>query len=163
MALFKPAPPASTEVNMIYRHYRHLICSNCSPLMRVRRRYRNLESQPEDRFGSSNSIDHQPQSFGDFAHGHYTAAVHQVNLPFSYYHYRSKGTSLPHQLETRSHTTCERLIVHSQTGRGSTSCVFCFPYTYTMSTRKERHSPQSSYRRQWNPCHMDYGLVPASH
>ena len=37
--------------------------------MRVRRRYRNLESQPEDQFGSSNSIDHQPQSFGDFAHG----------------------------------------------------------------------------------------------
>ena len=36
----------------------------------------------------------QPQSFGDFAHGHYTAVVHQVNLPFSYYH-RSKGTSLP--------------------------------------------------------------------
>jgi len=36
----------------------------------------------------------QPQSFGDFAHGHYTAVVHQVNLPFSYY--RSKGTtSLP--------------------------------------------------------------------
>jgi len=31
----------------------------------------------------------------------------QVNLPFSSY-YRSKGTSLPHQLETRSHTTCER-------------------------------------------------------
>ena len=23
---------------------------------------------------------HQPQSFGDFAHGHYTAVVHQVNL-----------------------------------------------------------------------------------
>ena len=57
-----------------------------------------------------------------------TPAVHQVNLPLSYYHYRSKGTSLPHQLETRSHTTCERLIVHSQTGRRSTSCAFCFPH-----------------------------------
>ena len=46
----------------------------------------------------------------------------QVNLPFSYS--RSKGTSPPpHQPETRSHTTRERLFVRSP-NRKSTSCAF---------------------------------------
>ena len=50
------------------------------------------------------------------------------------------------------------------------------PFTFLLSisyiyihrrNRKERRHYQayslSSYRRQWNPCHMDFGLVPASH
>ena len=55
-------------------------------------------------------------------------------------------------------------FVRSHTERRSTSCAFPYHcYTYTMSTRKERRSLQS-YRRQWNPCHMDFDLlVPASH
>jgi len=71
----------------------------------------------------------QPQSFGDFAHGHYTAVVHQVNLPFSYhYHHRSKGTSLPRWRRGTTVHQGERLFVRSQTGR-STSCA-SFPYHY---------------------------------
>ena len=91
-------------------------------------------------------------------------AVHQVNLPFSYYH-RSKGTSLPHQLDTRSHTTCER---HSSFARQTEwkkhKLCLCFPHSHTyMSTRKDDKPTVCLYRRQWNPCHMDFGLVPASH
>ena len=63
-----------------------------------------------------------------------TTVVHQVNLPFSYhYHqYRSKGTSLPHQLETRSpRTTSERSISFARKLEEEAQLVpFAFPYTY---------------------------------
>ena len=113
-------------------------------------------------------IDHQPQSFGDFGHGCFSRPYTKLTS-FSYY--RSKGTSLP-QLETRSHrTTCERPFVCSlakPNGR-STSCAFCFPYYYTyyhiyMSQPKGTTKPTVYYRRQWNPCHMDFwSCLPASH
>jgi len=37
-------------------------------------------------------------------------------------------------------------------------------HTHTPTCQPERNDkPTVSYRRQWNPCHMDFGLVPASH
>jgi len=134
MALFKPASPASTEVNST---------TAGTPVVPVDVQHVSsgretlLQSQPE-----IDLIHHQmdqPQSFGDFAHGTYTGnnrPENQVNLPFSYY--RSKGTSLPHQLETRSHTTCER-FVHSQTGR-STTCAF--PSTTPSTTTTTSLQPE---------------------
>ena len=72
----------------------------------------------------------QPQSFGDFAHGTYTGynrrSYTKLTCPPSPTTTGARGPRF--QLETRSHTTCERLIVHSQTGRRSTSCAFCFPH-----------------------------------
>ena len=36
----------------------------------------------------------------------------------------------------------------------------CFPYTYNHTVATERNDkPTVYYRRQWNPCHMDFGLV----
>jgi len=86
-------------------------------------------------------------------------------FPLLSYSRRREGTiSLPHQPETRSHTTCERLFVHSQAGR-STSCAFPCPTTTPTPSQPERNDKPTvcCYRRQWNPCHMDFGLVPASH
>jgi len=82
----------------------------------------------------------QPQSFGDFAHGHYTAVVHQVNLPFSYCN-RSKGTLLPLPRWKRGTVHQGERLVHSQPGK-STSCA-SFPYTHTTSQPKGTTSLQS--------------------
>ena len=70
-----------------------------------------------------------------------------------------KGDYLaPTVLETRSHrTTCARHFAHSQKWKKHKLCL-CFPYTYTTSTRKD-DKPTVCYRQQWNPCHMDFGLV----
>jgi len=62
MALFKPASPASTEVNS----------TTGTPVVPVdvhvsSGRETLLQSQPEDRFDSSSTT-----KFGDFGHGHYT-------------------------------------------------------------------------------------------
>ena len=153
----KPAPlqPAATEVNRTTDYTVASVDSHASPeattvtvatgrLIDLIHHHQNLN---------------QPQSFGDFAHGHYTAVVHQVNLPFSYY--RSKGTtSLPRWRRGTTVHQGERLV-RSQAGR-STSCAFAFHTPTTTSTRKD-DKPTVCYRRQWNPCHMDFGLVPASH
>jgi len=67
----------------------------------------------------------QPQSFGDFGHGSQPTAVHQVNLPFSYY--RSKGTpSLPRW--RRGTPLRETRSIANSLNRRSTSCAF--PYHY---------------------------------
>ena len=87
----------------------------------------------------------------------------QVNLPFSYhYHYRrSKGTSLPRcwrrgaTVRHARDTSLTRKLEKAQV-------VPPFHTPTTTSTRKD-DKPTVCYRRQWNPCHMDFGLVPASH
>jgi len=66
-----------------------------------------------------------------------TTAGNQVNLPFSYHYYRSKGTSPPHQPETRSHMTCESPFVRSQTGKAQV-VPFPFPYYYNYTHRRNR-------------------------
>ena len=70
-----------------------------------------------------------------------TPVVHQVNLPFSYHyhHRRSKGTSLPHQLETKSHTICERLIVHSPNWKKHKLCLLPFhhPHLHVATERND--------------------------
>jgi len=77
-----------------------------------RRRRQSLSqpvTQPEEIDFVHHQNQNQPQSFGDFGHGYYYSRrpYTQVNLPFSYYHHRSKGTtSLPP--ETRYSTTTER-------------------------------------------------------
>ena len=73
----------------------------------------------------------QPQSFGDFAHGHYTAVVHQVNLltlllplPQEQGDLASTPTGDEEPYDMR-----ETLFARSQTGR-STSCAFPYSYNY---------------------------------
>jgi len=70
-----------------------------------------------------------------------TPAVHQVNLPFSYYR-RSKGTSLP---RWRRGTVHRREILRSlakPNGR-STSCAFAFHTPTHRRNRKERRHYQA--------------------
>jgi len=38
--------------------------------------------------------------------------------------------------------------------------IYCY---YNVATERTDKPTVYSYRRQWNPCHMDFGLVPASH
>ena len=108
---------------------------------------------------------HQPQSFGDFAHGHYTAVVHQVNLPFSYDYHRSKGTSLPHQPEeTRIRHTGDEFARQTEWKKHKLCLCLSIPLQLHLlhrRNRKERRQAYSLslYRRQWNPCHMDFDLV----
>jgi len=90
-------------------------------------------------------------------------AVHQVNLPFSYY--RSKGTSLP---RWRRGTTTERSTSFTRQPKPSTSCAFpssttTTPSTTTTSQPKGTTSLQSTTDDNGSPCHMDSDLVPASH
>jgi len=127
--------------------------------MRVRRRYRNLESQPEDQFGSSNSIDHQPQSFGDFAHG---TALHRPETKLTCpspttttgargprFH---AGDEVPYTARDPSFTR--------QTGRSTSCASFPYHYNYTYYNvypkGRQAHSLSSYRGRQWNPCHMDF-------
>ena len=57
-----------------------------------------------------------------------TTAVHQVNLPFSYYH-RSKGTSLPRRRRGANVHTRRVRFVHSPNWKKHKLCL-CFPYHY---------------------------------
>ena len=75
----KPAlQPAAIELTRYYRHYRHP-CRSCRPHASsggdMHRKRSNRRS-----IWFIKTPNHQPQSFGDFAHGHYTAVVHQVSL-----------------------------------------------------------------------------------
>ena len=88
-----------------------------------------------------------------------TPAVHQVNLPLSYYR-REGTTSLP--LETRYRTPHARdpSFVRSHTGEAQV-VPFHLLLQLHRHNRKDRRQAYSLslYRRQWNPCHMDFGLV----
>ena len=116
------------------------------------------ESQPEEIDLIHHQMD-QPQSFGDFAHGHYTAVVHQVNLPFSYY--RSKGPSLPRR--RRGTTDARDTSFTRQTGK-STSCAFPFhtPYYFNSTSIRKDDKPTVSLRTEddnGTPATWTFGLV----
>jgi len=115
---------------------------------------------------------HQPQSFGDFGHGYYFSRRPYTKLTYSFSYYRSKGTSfsLPHQSETRRHTTCERSTSFTRTPEKHKLCLSWLYYTiYNYNIVKPKGTTTTkptaySYRRQWNPCHMDFwSCLPASH
>ena len=88
-------------------------------------------------------------------------AVHQVNLLLLLLQEQGDLASII-GIESHHRTTWERLFVRSPTQtkpNGKAQVVpFAFPYTHTTSTRKD-DEPTVCYRQQWNPCHMDFGLV----
>ena len=102
----------------------------------------------------------QPQSFGDFAHGHYTAVVHQVNLLLLLL--LEQGDFLLASTPTGDKEPYDmRETLRSFTRKPeSTNCVFCLPHSHTyMSTRKERRSLQSPTDDNGTPATWTFGLV----
>ena len=84
-------------------------------------------------------------------------AVHQVNLLLLLL--QEQGDLASMVLESRATTVRharDSSFARQLKPTKSTSCAF--PYTYTTSTRKD-DEPTVCYRQQWNPCHMDFGLV----
>jgi len=71
-----------------------------------------------------------------------TPAVHQVNLPFSYHyhHYRSKGTSLPHQPETRIRHTGDEFARQTEWKKHKLCLSISYTYTSPRRNRKERQA-----------------------
>ena len=109
----------------------------------------------------------QPQSSGDFGHGCFSRPYTKLTYSFSYY--RSKGTSLP-QPETRSQCTYKTSSLRPIATRKLEKHKLClsmsyyYNYNHIVAAYYGTTKPTVySYRRQWNPCHMDFGLVPASH
>ena len=156
MALFKPNSTTDS-------------CSSAVDAMRVsggdmhRKRNRKID------LTHRNQMD-QPQSFGDFAHGR----LHRPNTkltcsPFSYHYHRSKGTTSL-QLETRSHRTRDPSFTRKLEEAQVVPLAFphllvlqLHPHLYVATERNDKPTV-CSYRRQWNPCHMDFwSCLPASH
>ena len=103
----------------------------------------------------------QPQSFGDFHHGTYTGYNRlKTKLTCSFSYYRSKGTSSSLPRWRRGTPLRETLFVRSQTGEAQV-VPFHLLLQLHRHNRKDRRQAYSLslYRRQWNPCHMDFGLV----
>ena len=104
---------------------------------------------------------HQPQSFGDFAHGHYTAVVHQVNLLLLLL--QEQGDFLLASTPTGDEEPYDmRETLRSFTRKPeSTNCVFCLPHSHTyMSTRKERQAYSLLLQTTMEP--LPHGLLVLS-
>ena len=124
--------------------------------MRVRRRRQSLSQPEEIDLVHHQNPNHQPQSFGDFAHGHCTAAVHQVNLlALLLLPLQEQGDLASTMLETRSHhTTCERLFICSQLAKLEKAQVvppFHLLHLHHVATERNDKPTVCSYRRQWKP------------
>ena len=130
--------PAYRWLRSTTGHYRP-----CSPPMRVRRRVRSNWN----RIRRTDLIHHRSTTkLWRLSPWPITPAVHQVNLPFSYY--RSKGTaSLP--LETRSHrTTCERrefLRSLANWKKKHNLCLFLYTSLPHRRNRKDRRQAYSLF------------------
>ena len=104
---------------------------------------------------------HQPQSFGDFAHGHYTAVVHQVSLLLLLL--QEQGDFLLASTPTGDEEPYDmRETLRSFTRKPeSTNCVFCLPHSHTyMSTRKERQAYSLLLQTTMEP--LPHGLLVLS-
>ena len=107
----------------------------------------------------------QPQSFGDFAHGNY----------ISHDGRKTKLTCCPSPTTTtgargpRFHTTGDEVsYARDLVARKLEEAQVVPPFhttttTPTTTSIRKDDKPTVYYRRQWNPCHMDFDLVPASH
>ena len=127
--------------------------------MRVPEAVPQLESQPEDWFGSSFKSTTKLWRLPPWYLHRLQPAENQVNLLLLLLQEQG-DIILASTLETRY--TTARNTLRSLAHWRSTSCAFPYNYNYNyMSTRKERRVAYSlsSYRRQWNPCHMDFDLV----
>jgi len=88
-------------------------------------------------------------------------------LPSSYHYHRRKGTSLPLPPETR-YTTARRdsfVRSHLVNWKKHKLCLLSILLHHLLhihnnvATERNDKPTVYSYRRQWNPCHMDFGLV----
>jgi len=116
--------------------------------MRVRRRRQSLSQPEEIDLVHHQNPNHQPQSFGDFAHGHCTAAVHQVNLlALLLLPLQEQGDLTSTVLETRRYRTPHaRRPSFARKLEKSTSCAsfpYCFPTTTTTRLPERTTSLQS--------------------
>jgi len=109
----------------------------------------------------------QPQSFGDFAHGNYISHDGRKT---------KLRTCCPSPTTTtgargpRFHTTGDEVsyardLVARKLEEEAQVVPFAFHaiYNYIVATGRTDDKPTVYCRRQWNPCHMDFDLVPASH
>ena len=143
-------------------------CSHCGPHVSSRRRRRPV-LQPEDPpIWFITQINHKFLETLPMTHSRLQPATPKLTCSFSYY--RSKGTSLP-PLETRYHMReiLRSLLTNSPNQFGkSTTCAFPSNTPTTSTTTPTCQSERTtsllqSIDNNGSPCHMDIGLVPASH
>ena len=105
----------------------------------------------------------QPQSFGDFGHGCFSRLYTKLTcLPFSYhYHHRSKGTTSLPRCWRRGATTRETSLqlANSLNRKKHKLCLLSIHPHIVAAYYGMTKPTVCFYRRQWNPCHMDFGLV----
>ena len=90
-----------------------------------------------------------------------TPAGNQVNLPFSYHYHRSKGTSLPHQPETRIRHTGDEFARQTEWKKHKLCLlsILLHLHLHDQTGRNDTTKPTVYYTDDnGSPCHMDNSI-----
>ena len=137
--------------------------------MRVRRRRQSL-SQPESQPEEIDLIHHRNRSsttkFGDFHHGT-SRLLSRLETKLTFPSPTTTTTGARGPRFHRRRGTVHLCSIANTFKLEEAQVVPPFHtsyYNYIVATERTDDKPTVySYRQQWNPCHMDFGLVPASH